>query len=141
VRRELSRGIRPRSCIAAFAFVFLVATAGESGRAEEFRGKVVGVSDGDTITVLREPESARVRLNGIDAPESGQPFGTRAKEFASDIAFGKVVTIKGRTLDRFGRIVADMILLDGEPQRRDRACRVRLEVPALRTQRHDARRA
>ena len=88
---KLGRDTRPRSGIAAVA-VLLLLVAATLAFAEEFQGKVVGVADGDTITVLRDRQPVRIRLNGIDAPESGQPFGTRAKQFTSNLAFGKVVT-------------------------------------------------
>jgi endonuclease YncB( thermonuclease family) len=107
---ELARQTRPRSCIAAFAFVLVLAT---SAGAEDFQRKVVGIADGDTITVLRNREPVRVRLNGIDAPEKAQPFATRAKEFTSSLAFGKVVTARVKDRDRYGRLVADVILPDG----------------------------
>jgi micrococcal nuclease len=82
-------------------------------RAEDFSGKVVGVSDGDTITVLRDRTPIKVRLHGIDAPEAGQDFGSRAKQAASELAFGKVVTIQPRDTDRYGRTVALVVLPDG----------------------------
>ena len=47
--------------------------------AEPFAGKVVGISDGDTLTVLRDRQQVKVRLHGVDAPESGQPFGAASK--------------------------------------------------------------
>ncbi len=47
----------------------------------DFTGKVVGVSDGDTITVLHSGKGERIRLHGIDCPEKRQPFGKRAKQF------------------------------------------------------------
>ena len=84
-------------------------------RADDFTGRVVGVSDGDTITVLRGRTPIKVRLDGIDAPESGQDFGTRAKQAASEMAFGKVVTIQPRGTDRYGRTVALVVLPDGRP--------------------------
>jgi micrococcal nuclease len=66
-----------------------------------YPAKVVGVSKGDTITVLTaEKKQVKVRLHGIDAPETGQDFGTRAKQLASELAFGKTVTIKERDHDR-----------------------------------------
>ncbi|MBU2548728.1 MAG: thermonuclease family protein [Proteobacteria bacterium] len=80
----------------------------------DFSGKVVGISDGDTISVMHEGKAAKVRLAGIDCPESHQPFGTKAKQFTSGLAFGKVVTIQERDRDRYGRIVADVILPDGK---------------------------
>jgi endonuclease YncB( thermonuclease family) len=80
----------------------------------DYSARVVGISDGDTITVLTaEKKQVKIRLHGIDAPEAGQPFGTRAKQLASQLAFGKTVTIKERDKDRYGRTVADVILPDG----------------------------
>src|SRR5512135_1498856 len=61
--------------------------------AEEFSGKVVGVSDGDTITVLQNRTPIKVRLHGIDCPEIGQDFGSRAKAFTSELVFGQVVKV------------------------------------------------
>ena len=81
--------------------------------AEEFAGKVVGVSDGDTITVLQNRTPIKVRLHGIDCPEIGQDFGSRAKAFTSELVFGQVVKVVPRDTDRYGRTVADVILADG----------------------------
>ena len=55
---------------------------------DTFTGKVVGVSDGDTISVMRGGRGVKVRLHGIDCREKRQAFGTRAKQFTSDMAFG-----------------------------------------------------
>ena len=71
-----------------------------------FSGKVVGVADGDTITVLRDKEQVKIRLYGIDCPEKGQAFGKRAKQFTSKMVFGKVVEVKVVDTDRYGRTVA-----------------------------------
>ena len=79
----------------------------------QFSGEVVGISDGDTITVLRDRTPIRVRLHGIDCPESGQDFGSRAKAFTSGLAFGRVVQVVPRGQDRYGRVVADVVLPDG----------------------------
>lgn len=58
--------------------------------AEGFPARVVGVTDGDTLTVLTgEKRQVKIRLAGIDAPESGQNFGQKAKQAASELAFGK----------------------------------------------------
>jgi endonuclease YncB( thermonuclease family) len=80
--------------------------------ADEFTGKVVGISDGDTI-VLIEQTPMKIRLSGIDCPEMGQDFGSRAKAATSEVVFGEVVTIRQHGHDRYGRIVADGILPDG----------------------------
>lgn len=86
----------------------------------DLTGKVVGVSDGDTLTVLTpERTQVRVRLHGIDAPESGQDFGSRAKQAASDLAFGKQVTVQVRDTDRYGRTVGEVILDDGRSLNRE----------------------
>lgn len=59
-----------------------------------FTGKVVGVSDGDTISVMRGGRAVEVRLHGIDCPEEKQAFGTKAKKFTSDLAFGREITVQ-----------------------------------------------
>lgn len=81
--------------------------------AAEYNGRVVGVTDGDTITVLRGGVGERIRLNGIDCPEKGQAFGAAAKQATSQLAFGKHVTVQTHGLDKFGRTIADVILPDG----------------------------
>jgi hypothetical protein len=64
----------------------LIVVALAAASAAEIQAKVVGIADGDTITVLHEGKQIRVRLHGIDAPESGQAFGARAKQFTSSLA-------------------------------------------------------
>lgn len=70
---------------------------------EELTGKVIGVTDGDTITVLVNKESIKVRLEGIDAPEAKQSFGNKSKQALSKIVFGKNVVVKKTGEDRYGR--------------------------------------
>ena len=62
----------------------------------EIIGKVVGVSDGDTITVSDNLDKGkfRIRLDKIDAPEKKQAFGNKAKQFLSSLIFGKQVTVR-----------------------------------------------
>jgi endonuclease YncB( thermonuclease family) len=79
----------------------------------EFVGKVVGVIDGDSIRVMHEGQAEQIRLIGIDCPEKRQPFGTRAKEYTSELAFGQAVTVYVDKRDRFGRRVAEVLLPDG----------------------------
>lgn len=79
---------------------------------EEITGKVVGVTDGDTITVLVNKESIKVRLEGIDAPESGQSFGTKSNQALSEMVFGKKVTIKKTGEDRYGRTLGVVVVGD-----------------------------
>ena len=73
--------------------------------AEIFTGRVVGVSDGNTISVMRDGHAVRVRLEGIDCPENSQDFGQRAKQFAAALVFQKTVTVDVRDVDRYGRLV------------------------------------
>jgi endonuclease YncB( thermonuclease family) len=76
--------------------------------------RVVGVIDGDTIDVLdADNQTKRIRFNGIDTPEAGQPFGNNAKQFVSDRVFGRDVELIEHELDRYGRTIADVII-DGE---------------------------
>jgi len=82
--------------------------------AEDFEGKCVGVSDGDTISVMHNGVAEKVRLNGIDCPEKAQPFGNKAKQFTSDMAYGKIVKIIECGKDRYGRTIGDVILPDGK---------------------------
>ena len=91
--------------------LFLIAAAvGVSGA--EIVGRVVGVSDGDTITVLDDLDKGRfrVRLSGIDAPEKKQAFGQKSKQYLSGLIFGKVVSVRFTSIDRYGRIVGRVYL-------------------------------
>jgi endonuclease YncB( thermonuclease family) len=83
---------------------------------ESFSARVVGVADGDTITVIRDdvPERnpIRIRLYGIDTPEKRQRYYAKAKQFTSDAVFGKTIIVEPRG-KHFERIVADVVLPDG----------------------------
>jgi endonuclease YncB( thermonuclease family) len=81
--------------------------------AQTITGRVVGVTDGDTLTVLEGRTQHKVRVHGIDAPEKGQPFSNRAQEYASALAFGKTVTVRRRDTDRYGRVVGEVELPGG----------------------------
>lgn len=78
-----------------------------------FTGQVVGVLDGDTIEVLHNKKAQRIRLQGIDCPEKGQPFGNKAKEATSDLLFAKRVTVESHGQDKYQRTLGDVILSDG----------------------------
>lgn len=80
---------------------------------KELHGRVVGVTDGDTLTLLDENLTQyTIRLSGIDAPEKKQAFGQRSKQSLSDLVFGKTVTVETHKQDRYGRLVG-MVLVDG----------------------------
>jgi micrococcal nuclease len=79
----------------------------------DFSGRVVGVTDGDTIKVLHNGRAEKIRLYGIDAPEKGQPFGNKAKQFTSSMVFGKTVTVQTHGRDKYGRTLGDVVLPEG----------------------------
>jgi endonuclease YncB( thermonuclease family) len=83
--------------------------------ADKIYGRVVGVSDGDTITVLDAARRQyKIRLNGIDAPESDQDFGQASKRNLSDLVFGKDVIVIWNKRDRYGRILGKVVVGDRE---------------------------
>jgi micrococcal nuclease len=76
-------------------------------------GKVVGVIDGDTIDVLDSSKTQhRIRFDGIDAPERGQPFSSRAKSTLSDLVFGKTVRVDTEGTDKYDRTIG-RVYVDG----------------------------
>lgn len=79
-------------------------------QADVLEGKVVGITDGDTITVLVDRHEIKVRIAGIDAPEKKQAYGQRSKEHLSNCAFGKNVAIEGNKTDRYGRTIGKVIV-------------------------------
>ena len=112
-----ARAIRRGGAAALFLALLLVAIGASDCRRrpsrEPFQARVVGVSDGDTITVLYGTTEATVRLNGIDCPEKRQPFGARAKQLTSQLAFGKTVTVRPFGKDRYGRTLGEVVPPDG----------------------------
>lgn len=102
-----SRGCLPAPVLAA---LLLMLSAGfSSASADELMGKVVGVSDGDTVTLLTaEHRQVKIRLAGIDAPEKKQPFGMAAKKAMSDCAFGKQASVEWRKIDLYGRTIGKL---------------------------------
>ncbi len=74
--------------------------------ADQLVGQVVGVSDGDTLTLLVRNSEIKVRLEFIDAPEKRQAFGDRAKRELSDLVYAKRVTCERSGFDRYGRSLA-----------------------------------
>ena len=87
--------------------IALLLCAAASPAAADLSCKVVGVSDGDTITALcQSREQVKVRLAEIDAPEKAKPFGAKSKQSLSDLCFGKAAQIAEQDRDRYGRTVA-----------------------------------
>ncbi len=77
-------------------------------------GRVVAIADGDTITLLDPGNTQhRVRLAGIDAPESHQAFGEQSRLSLSEMIYGKDVSVTYQKIDQYGRLVGK-IILDGK---------------------------
>ena len=74
--------------------------------------KVVGISDGDTLTCLLERTPIKIRLQHIDAPESTQAFGNRAKQALANLTFKKNVTIHISGYDKYQRLLG--VIYDGK---------------------------
>jgi endonuclease YncB( thermonuclease family) len=85
----------------------------QSTTVSAWTGKVVRISDGDTIKVLRGRKQVKIRLHGIDTPEKRQTFGNKAKKFTSKMVAGKTVDVHKTDTDRYGRTVA-IITVDGK---------------------------
>lgn len=94
--------------LAAICCVLLLA-----GTCFAWDGKVVGIADGDTITVMHDGRGERLRIWGVDSPEKKQDFGMAAKKFTSSMVYGKTVSVEPVDTDRYGRTVA-IVRVDGK---------------------------
>lgn len=99
------------------AAIVLLATLGARAHGpapgSELRGKVVQVKDGDSMVVRVGDENVGVRTFGVDCPERGMPFSARAKTFTSGLVGNREVTVVVHDVDRYGRVVGDVVLADG----------------------------
>lgn len=116
--------------IAALTSLMIAAATGSWANAAELYGKVVGVTDGDTITVLDDMHRKhKIRLADIDAPETschsnrgndegcverGQPFGKASKRSLSETVFGRFVTIDVQPGSTYGREIGTVYVVDGD---------------------------
>jgi endonuclease YncB( thermonuclease family) len=95
------------------ALAMAAALAAASAQAEQRHGTVIGIADGDTLTLLDDSQRAhRIRLDGIDAPERTQPFGQRARQSLAGLAHGRPATADCAKTDRYGRAVC-RVTVDG----------------------------
>lgn len=118
------RATRAVVLIAIAALLANAARAAAPDLTDRGEGEVVGIVDGDTIDVLvdaelamrlgfpkrKSPLSFRMRLDQVDTPERGQPWGRKAKEALSDLIFGKRVRFEIVDVDRYDRAVAQVYL-------------------------------
>lgn len=96
-----------------FALLSFFISASAHSATNTFTGKVIDIADGDTITILTQgDEKIKIRLAGIDCPESFQVHGEKAKQYLSSLVDGKRVRIEPETVDQYGRTVG-MVLVNG----------------------------
>ncbi len=82
--------------------------------------KIIDIKDGDTFLVLIDGKEKIIRLEHIDCPEKKQPFGTKAKQFASDLCFGKNVQLNhNNKYDSDKRLILEVILDNGEKKHKE----------------------
>lgn len=90
-------------------YILLFMLLVQAAAAQEYRGRVVGIADGDTFTLLAaEKRSIKVRLAEIDTPERAQPYGSRARQMLSDLLYGQEVRVVRADTDRYGRLVGQV---------------------------------
>lgn len=96
-----------------FLLSFLLSCSSPAKLPTTFQGEVTHVVDGDTIDVLYNANSYRIRLADIDCPEDDQPFGDSATKFVSDLCLSKLVTVENKgEWDMYGRLIATIIVRD-----------------------------
>jgi endonuclease YncB( thermonuclease family) len=94
-----------------FRFTFILTLIASPSFAQTLTGRIVGVSDGDTATLLTSDNTpVKIRLAQIDAPEKKQPFGEKSKQSLSDLIYGKNVSVEVETKDRYQRTVGKIII-------------------------------
>ena len=95
------------------AIILLLILAHSITLADTLTGRVVRVTDGDTIVILDTNNAQhKIRLQGIDAPERKQAYGTKSKEHLSDSIAGKFVVVEFDKRDRYKRILGKVLLSD-----------------------------
>ena len=111
-RKLMAIGDMPRRRVWLLVGVSLLVGA-QAALGAKMEVKVVGVTDGDTLVVLDgDKVQHKVRLAGIDAPEKGQAFGTRAQQALAAAVYRKTVVLDWHKRDRYGRLVAKVLLAD-----------------------------
>lgn len=114
VRTLLRLGLPPSSVVTGLlraALMVVVCCGGlfagvRAEMVQTLSGTVIAVSDGDTVTVKdAAAQTHKVRLAGIDAPESRQPYGQRARQSLIQMAAGQWVEVAYEKTDRYGRLV------------------------------------
>ena len=100
------------SAVLILFILFSNSVFSELNKSGKYTVKVVGITDGDTVTVLLGKSSYKVRLAQIDTPERGQPYGSKSKKILSDLIFNKEITLATDGVDRYGRYIGNLYLDD-----------------------------
>ena len=100
-----------RILLALLALVSLATAAPQTG--DTILGKCIGVTDADTVSLLVDKSVYKIRLSGIDAPERGQEYGTKATQALASKVKGKQLTVEVAGYDRYRRMLGKL-MLDGE---------------------------
>src|SRR5262249_37635243 len=91
--------------------IFILFSLALPAAAQTITGKVVAIADGDTLTVLDDQKREyKIRLVGIDAPESAQAFGEKARKSLADLVRGKTIAVTNSKVARNGWIVGKVTL-------------------------------
>ncbi|QGM81434.1 thermonuclease family protein [Otariodibacter oris] len=86
-------------------FILIFLNSQSFAKLREIQCKVIGINDGDTLTCLYQKSEIKVRLLYIDAPESKQPFGNKAKQALANLVFKKEVKILSTGYDKYHRLL------------------------------------
>jgi endonuclease YncB( thermonuclease family) len=115
---KITGNIQTKNCKIILLFIAVLLVLPMFSWAGQF--KVVRVYDGDTLKAVGHDIEIKVRLVGIDAPETskkkrepGQPYSQKATKYLAGIVLNKIVDIKGYGTDRYGRILS-VVFVDGK---------------------------
>jgi len=86
-----------------FTCIAIVALAAQAQAAAALRGKCMAVADGDTITILVNQRTIKIRLEGIDCPERQQAFGANATQFTRQWTLGRILVVYVTGTDKYQR--------------------------------------
>lgn len=96
-----------------FSILFVIFFCFHLTSAQEFSGKVVAITDGDTFKILRQGKAVKVRIYGIDSPEKKQAFGNKAQKFLSNLIFEKEIKVEVLKKDQYQRILGKVYTQKG----------------------------
>ena len=100
--------------IAAVLGYFGISFDGAGNGRENVSGRVARVIDGDTYDLLLDDNTTvRIRMDGIDAPERGQPHAQRATDYLKELTENQIISVSLKNKDRYGRIISFSRLADG----------------------------